>query len=241
MSPQHLRNPFTVIIQMFVLTLCGLLIYDRNIPGNYRPISLTSVIGKMLAHNNNKIVRYLESYSLIRDSQHGFRYKRSCLYNFLTFYNDLFSVHDITRSLDIVYLDFQKAFHKVPHKLMFNVKQLEIASNVHNWTENWLRNRKQRLVINGAASDWTTVTCGIPQGSVLGPVLFKIYINKIDVGLNKFIGKFADDTKVGNSVISDRDRQSLQDDFNKSSAWSARWEMPFNIKKTIFFKWELET
>ncbi len=136
-----------------------------------------------------------------------------------TFYNDLFSVHDITRSLDIVYLDFQKAFDKVPHnKLMFKVKHLGIAGNVHNWIENWVSNRKQRVVINGTTLDWA-------------PVLFIIYINDIEVGLNNFIAKFSDDTKIGNSVISDRDRRNLQDDLNKTSAWSARWEMPFNVKK----------
>ncbi len=114
---------------------------------------------------------------------------------------------------------------------MFKVRQLGISGNVHNWTENWLSNRKQRVVINGTASDWATITSGVPQGPVLGRVPFIIYINDIDVGLNNFMAKFADDTKIGNSVISDRDRQSLQDDLNKISAWSARWEMPFNVKK----------
>ncbi len=93
------------------------------------------------------------------------------------------------------------------------------------------QHRKQRVVINGTASAWAPVTSGVPQGSALGPVLFMIYINDVDVGLSNFIGKFADDTKIGNSVISDSDRQNLQDDLNKFSAWSARWEMPFNVKK----------
>ncbi len=107
----------------------------------------------------DKIVSYLVRNSLIRDSQHGFRHKRSCLSNLLTFYNDLFNIHDISRSLDIVYLDFQMAFDKVPHnKLMFKVKQPGIVGNVHNWIENWLNNRKQRVVINGSASDWAPVT-----------------------------------------------------------------------------------
>ncbi len=92
---------------------------------------------------------------------------------------------------------------------MFKVKKLRIAGNVHNWIENWLSNRKQRVVINGTVLDWAPVSNDVPQGSILEPVLFIIYINDIDVGFNNFIAKFADDKKIGNSVISDRDRQSL--------------------------------
>ncbi len=114
---------------------------------------------------------------------------------------------------------------------MFKIKQLGITGNVHNWIENWLSNRKRRVVITGTASDWAPVTSGVPQGSVLRPVLFIIYINDIDVGLNNFIGKFTDDTKIGISVISDRNRHSLQDNLNKVSVWSARWGMLFNIEK----------
>ncbi len=79
--------------------------------------------------------------------------------------------------------------------------------------------------------DWAPVTSGVPQGSVLGPVLFMIHINDIDVEFKNPIAKFADDTKIGNSVISDQDRQSLQNYLSKISSWSARWEMPFNVKK----------
>ena len=114
---------------------------------------------------------------------------------------------------------------------MFKVKQLGIDGKVHKWLENWLSNRKQRVVINGAASDWAPVTSGVPQGSVLGPVLFIIYINDIDVGLNNLISKFADDTKIGNSIITDHDRMSLQEDLRKIVEWSQRWEMPFNVNK----------
>ncbi len=81
------------------------------------------------------------------------------------------------------------------------------AGNVHDWIKNWLSNRKQRVVINGTASDWAPVISGVPQSSDLGPVLFIIYINDIHVELNNFIAKSADDTKIGNSIISVSDRQ----------------------------------
>ncbi len=110
---------------------------------------------------------------------------------------------------------------------MFKVKQLGIVGNVHKWIENWLNNRKQRAVINGSGSDWAPVTSGVPKGSVLGPVLFVIYINDIDLGLNNFIAKFTDDTKIENSVISKYDRQSLQEDLHKISAWFDRWGNAF--------------
>ncbi len=114
---------------------------------------------------------------------------------------------------------------------MFKVKQLGIDGTVNNWIENWLSNRKQIVVINGTASDWAPVTSGVLLESVLGPILFIIYINDIDVGLNNFISKFTDHTKIGNSIITDHDMMSLQEDLRKISEWSQKWEMPINVNK----------
>ena len=202
-------------------------------PGNYRPISLTSVVGKLIESIiTDHVVQYLESNNLISKNQHGFRSKRSCLTNLIDFYTDLFLAHDTTKSLDIIYLDFKKAFDKVPHhKLLEKLSALGIAENVHKWIENWLCGRKQRVVINGEVSDWVPVTSGVPQGSVLGQVLFIIYINDIDTGLTNKISKFADDTKIGRAVLSEADRCSLQQDLDKIAEWSERNQMPFNIGK----------
>ena len=206
---------------------------SRELPGNYRPISLTSIICKMLESIiRDKLVAYLEQYKLIRNTQHGFRKNRSCLTNLLEFYHNLFNTHDNTKAIDIIFLDFQKAFDKVPHdKLMLKIKALGINGNIGKWIENWLQNRKQRVVVNGEASPWSPVTSGVPQGSVLGPILFIIYINDIDVGLNNIISKFADDTKIGNAIITEEDRLKLQEDLDKIAEWSKTWQMPFNINK----------
>ncbi len=114
---------------------------------------------------------------------------------------------------------------------MFKIKKTRDRVYGTQLDRNCLSNRKQRVVIHGTASHWAPVTNGVPQGSVLGPELFIIYINDIDVGLNNFIFKFANDTKIGNSIITDHDRISLQENLRKISDWSQRWEMPFNANK----------
>ena len=206
---------------------------SKDSPGNYRPISLTSIIGKILESIiADKIIDHLESNNLIMNSQHGFRHNRSCLTNLLDFFHTMFSIYDKTRAIDILYLDFQKAFDKVPHRrLMAKIRALGIVGKVADWIEDWLSNRKQRVVINGVSSEWTNVTSGVPQGSVLGPLLFIIYINDIDAGLVSKIAKFADDTKLGIDATDKVAIQQLQSDLKKLGEWSEKWQMPFNVSK----------
>ena len=202
-------------------------------PGNYRPVCLTSVPCKIFESIIvDLIVDHLEKNKLLLDSQHGFRQKRSCLSNLLEFFHNMFSIYDSSRAIDIIYLDFQKAFDKVPHKkLMTKVRALGIIGETADWIEDWLTGRKQRVVINGEASDWADITSGVPQGSVLGPLLFLIYINDIDIGLTSRIAKFADDTKLGTNSANPREVEALQNDLNRLGEWSDKWQMPFNCGK----------
>ena len=136
----------------------------------------------------NRTVKHLEQNNLLKNSQHGFRNKRSCLTNLLDFLYDILNQYDENKAVDIIYIDFQKAFSKVPHKrLLSKLKAHGIRGNVLKWIENWLTDRKQRVAIKGKASAWTSVTSGVPQGSVQGPLLFLIYINDIDEDLTCII------------------------------------------------------
>lgn len=201
--------------------------------GNYRPISLTSVVIKIFERIiKDKVVSFLDRHQLIINTQHGFRNNRSCLTNLLEFYNYISSNCDERVPSDIIYLDFKKAFDTVPHKrLLIKLKAHGMGDQLCSWVENWLTNRKQRVVINGKASDWLHVTSGVPQGSVLGPLLFLIYINDIDSGVSSKISKFADDTKLGGKALTIGDCEDIQKDLDNLSAWSEKWLLKFNKDK----------
>ena len=200
---------------------------------NYRPVSLTSHIGKIFEIIvKEKITAYLNEQNIIGPSQHGFRNKRSCLSNLLSFFNDVYNWVDQGEPVDVIYLDFKKAFDKVPHKrLLLKLHAYGIRGDIFRWVKNWLLNRKQRVVINGAATAWLDVVSGVPQGSVLGPLLFIIYINDLDSDLINKMLKFADDAKLYGRVSTMTQVDSIREDLKKLFDWSKKWGMTFNADK----------
>ena len=205
-------------------------------PANYRPVSLTCVVGKVMESLiRDKIVEHLERNNLIRPSQHGFMAGRSTATNLLVYMEALTKMMDESHAVDVLYLDFAKAFDKVPHqRLLEKCRGLGLEGSVLEWIRVWLEGRKQRVVLNGEASEWADVLSGVPQGSVLGPTLFLIFINDIDKAVDvtsSVLLKFADDTKVGRVVESREQQVELQDTIKRLVAWSVEWQMLFNSEK----------
>ena len=213
---------------------------NRELVENYRPISLTSVVCRIM----EKVVKYeltgfLNSYKLIRKSQHGFTKNRSCLTNLLEYLEYVTSIVDSGDAADVVYLDFSKAFDKVSHrKLIRKLWSFGIRGSLLGWISNWLLGRRQRVVLNGEESEWADVTSGVPQGSVLGPLLFILYANDLELGIDCRVYKFADDTKMvvrlkKENIVSKNyvDNRFGQKNVDKLVGWSDRWDMQFNASK----------
>ena len=206
---------------------------SKSSPKNYRPVSLTSICCKIMERIiRDSLVKHLETNKLLNSNQHGFRSGRSCvtqLLELVEIWSDLF---DCNIPFDCVYLDFAKAFDKVPHaRLCRKIEAHGIKNNLLIWLKNFLSDRTQAVVINNQSSSTKNVTSGIPQGSVLGPILFLMYINDISENIDSFIKIFADDTKIFKAITCKSDNESLQSDLDRLVAWSNKWQLPFNVAK----------
>jgi hypothetical protein len=204
-------------------------------PENHRPVSLTSEVCKIEESIvREKISDHFLNNSLLNSSQHGFMNNKSCQTNLLEFLDKVSQVVDEGKAMDVVYLDFSKAFDKISHsKLLLKLEEHGIGGKVRDWIENWLTGRRQFVSVNGAMSEERIVSSGVPQGSVLGPILFITFINDLDNAaiLMDIIRKFADDTKGGKVVMTQRDAELFQEAIDGLIEWANIWGMDFNIKK----------
>ena len=157
---------------------------------------------------------------------------KSCLTNLIEFFEGVTKKVDEGSAVDVVHTDFSKAFDKVPHgRLLHKVKSYAIQGEVANWMQNLLDDIKQRVVVEGCFSDRRLVTSGVPQGSVLCPLLFVIYIDDLDENLGGMVSKFADDIKIGGIVDSEEGYLGLQQDLDQLGQWADEWQMEFNLDK----------
>ena len=185
--------------------------------GNYRPISLTSVVGRMMETIvRDQIVSHMMENSLFCDEQHGFVPGRSYMTQLLITIELWTEMLDTGAPLDVIYLDFKKAFDSVPHKrLLSKLDAYGIGGLIKEWIKSFLVNRKQRVTVNGIMSSWSEVLSGIPQGSVLGPILFVIFINDLPDAVTSTTNIFADYTKLFRAIRGSEDREKLQNYLNQ--------------------------
>lgn len=206
---------------------------DKHLPENYRPVSLTSVTCKILEHIICKnILNHLEREKILTNLNHGFRSGYSCETQLITTINDLLKDHDQGRQVDIAILDFSKAFDTVPHqKLLHKIHQYGIQGNIHHWLTNFLTTRSMRTIVEGKSSDETSVDSGVPQGTVLGPILFLCHINDLPDTVSSTVRLFADDCLVYRNIKNREDQNKLQADLQNLETWAKTWGMRFNAKK----------
>lgn len=213
-------------------------------PAEYRPIALTSHITKVFERVVRKaIIQHLASNHLLNPTQHGFMSQRSTLTQLIQYYTDILNLLDKHGSVDAVYLDFAKAFDKCDHGVILHkLKQFGISGKLGIWLHSFLTNRQQAVCVMGEISSKTWVTSGVPQGSVLGPLLFSILISDINSGVSiSSLLSYADDTKIYVGISESLDESTLQADLSQIYEWAEANNQEFNTKKFEAIRFSLES
>ena len=201
-------------------------------------MSLTCICCKTLEHILvSNINKHLALDSILADCQHGFQSQRSCKAQLVQFVHDIISnldgaVNRGHKQTDLIIMDFAKAFDKVPHRrLLHKLEYYGIRGSTHKWINSWLSGHTQQVVLDGQASDPVPVLSGVPQGSVLGQVLFLIFINDLPDNIRSSVPLIADDCVLYRNIHSLQDCLTLQEDLTRLGQWEADWQMKFNVAK----------
>ena len=207
---------------------------DKSIPSNYRPVSLISCVGKIMERVMFKyFYNYLVRNSLIYKDQPGFLPGHSTVFQLIDIYNQICIGFDDRKSTCIVFCDISKAFDRVWHKgLLFKLRQYGFYGNVISWIQSYLSDRTQKVCLGSTLSIEIHINAGVPQGSVLGPLLFLIYVNDIADSLNSITRLFADDSSLAVTSNNVTDIETtINQDLITIDNWAKQWLVHFNPYK----------
>ena len=207
---------------------------NRGVPSNYRPVALTSHLIKVFEKVLRKyIVAYMEENQLFNSGQYGFRLGRSCLNQLIAHFDHITRLLESGQNVDVAYLDFAKTFDKVDFLVtMRKLHSIGISGKLGQWVYSFLNERKQAVIVNGAKSNLSEVSSGVPQGSVLGPLLFLVLIGDIDKDITStFVSSFAYDTRVAKGISSVEDVETLQLGIQYIYEWAEENDMELNFPK----------
>lgn len=207
---------------------------DRSDPLNYRPISLTSISCKLLEHILfTHVVTHLNQNNFFISNQHGFRKHFSCQTQLFELVTDLHVSQHRLLCTDAIFVDLSKAFDRVPHqRLMAKICNLNLDDKTTHWIRSFLTDRLQSVKLNDHVSNPVGVSSGVPQWSVLGPLLFLIYINDLACNISSSIRLFADDCVIYREIVTSDDVSTLQHDLFTLTEWCEKWLMKINVEKT---------
>ena len=202
---------------------------DKQIINNYRPVSLLPICSKIFEKIIfNSLFEYLEDNKLLNCNQSGFRSGDSCVHQLLSITHEIYKSFDANPSLEVrgVFLDISKAFDRVWHDgLLYKLKLLGICGRYYNLIQSFLDNRHQSVVVNGQSSKWSLVEAGVPQGSILGPLLFLVYIDDLPQGLRCNAKLFADYTSLFSTITNPAISSNLSEVLFKITQWAYQWKM----------------
>ena len=206
---------------------------DKTCFTNYRPISLTYILYKLIEHIvTSNVVKHVDQHNILYDPQHGFRARRSCETQLTMLIEELHQNKSNGKQKDVILLNFSKAFVKVSHEeLIYKLHAYGIRGKTLSWIKAFLNGRSQTAVLEGDCSEEVTVTSGVPQGSFLGPILFLAYINDLPEKVKSQVRLFADGTAAYLAITKPTESKQLQDENDTLQEWELDWNMEFNPGK----------